>query len=236
MDDQGGQVKIKSQIIGVWNMKKLFIIFLTGIFITGCSANGDDNKVEEEADQASEAVNDDQQDEESDDDAGNEEDGADSDKDKDAKGAFESEEEYQLDLKMGDTGSIHSTVGKYDITLNSSEIKEEIDGQSPELEQLVILDVTVKNTSDSALELTDILDTFDLTDDMEFSGYGNVSHLYEGLEELSGEIDVDEEVTGQMVMNAYDSDVYYFRENPGVVEAGLSNEVVWTIEESDMEY
>ena len=73
-----------------------------------------------------------------------------------------------------------------------------------ELDQLIVLDITVKNTSGESLELTDILDTLDLTDDLEFSRYGDVSDYYDSMEKLSGRIDAGEEISRQMVMDAYE--------------------------------
>ena len=50
----------------------------------------------------------------------------------------------QLDLGIGDTAVIESTIGKYEITLESAEFRSEIDGQKSELEDFILVNIDLK--------------------------------------------------------------------------------------------
>ncbi len=146
------------------------------------------------------------------------------------------EADDQLDLSLGDTGSFVTTLGTYDMTVTSAELKGyEFEGIESELDDWVLLDVTIKNTSDKPLNVEDVMSSMDLTEDLEGSGYMDSSGAFDSVEEFEGEIGPGEEQSAQFIAYAYDADTYYFRKNSGNVAGGSSNQVIWNIDKSDME-
>ncbi|MBB5147058.1 hypothetical protein HNQ35_002275 [Cerasibacillus quisquiliarum] len=71
--------------------------------------------------------------------------------------------------------------------------------------------------------------SLEVTDNLEGSGFFDASPSFDNVEVLTGTIQPGEEVSGQFITEAYDSEKYYFREDPGNVAAGGSNQVIWTI-------
>lgn len=145
------------------------------------------------------------------------------------------EAEDQLDLSIGDTGSFVTTLGTYDMTITSAESKGyEFEGIESELDDWILLDVIIKNTSDEPLNAEDLMSSMELTEDQEGSGYMDSSGAFESVNEFDGEIDPGEEQSAQFIAYAFESDVYYFRKSSGNVAGGSSNQVVWNINSSDM--
>src|SRR5699024_3992619 len=106
------------------------------------------------------------------------------------------EADDQLDLSLGDTGSFVTTLGTYDMTVTSAESKGyEFEGIESELDDWILLDITIKNTSDKLLIAEDLMDPMELTEDLEGSGYMASSGAFEGVEEFEGEIEPGEELS-----------------------------------------
>ena len=146
------------------------------------------------------------------------------------------EAEDQLDLSLGDTGSFVTTLGTYDMTVTSAELKEyEFEGIESELDLWILLDVTIKNTSDEPLNAEDLMSSMELTEDEEGSGYMDSSGAFESVEAFEGDIAPGEEQSAQFIAYAYDEDTYYFRKSSGNIAGGSSNQVSWKINQSDME-
>lgn len=142
----------------------------------------------------------------------------------------------QLDLSLGDTGSFVTTLGTYDMTVTSAESKGyEFEGIESELDDWILLDVTIKNTSDEPLDAEDLISSMELTEDLEGSGYSDSAGAFDEAEEFEGEIEPGEEKSAQFVAYAYESDTYYFRKNSGNIAGGSSNQLIWNINTSDME-
>jgi len=142
----------------------------------------------------------------------------------------------QLDLSLGDTGSFVTTLGTYDMTVTSAESKGyEFEGIESELEDWILLDVTIKNTSDEPLDAEDLISSMELTEDLDGSGYSDSAGAFDEAEEFEGEIEPGEEKSAQFVAYAYESDTYYFRKNSGNIAGGSSNQLIWNINTSDME-
>ena len=146
------------------------------------------------------------------------------------------EAEDQLDLSLGDTGSFVTTLGTYDMTVTSAELKEyEFEGIESELDLWILLDITIKNTSDEPLNAEDLMSSMELTEDEEGSGYMDSSGAFESVQAFEGDIAPGEEQSAQFIAYAYDEDTYYFRKSSGNIAGGSSNQVSWQINQSDME-
>ncbi|HEY4601380.1 MAG TPA: hypothetical protein VIG73_08945 [Cerasibacillus sp.] len=194
-------------------MKRLTLI-LTALLVStfilaGCSDDKDETK-------------------ESDNNVVNEEnnDGKDNDSD---KGSSEITTEDQLDLKLGDTGKFDTTLGTYEMTVESAELLEELDGVESEFDYLILINLSIKNTSDHDLDVEDLMYSMEVTDNIKGSGHPDQAHNFESVKELTGIIKPGEEISGQFITHAYESDEYYFREMEGNVAGGVSNQVIWTI-------
>src|SRR5699024_7798637 len=145
------------------------------------------------------------------------------------------EADDQLDLKLGDTGSFVTTLGTYDMTVTSAELKGyEFEGIESQLEGWIVLDVTIKNTSDKSLNVEDVIGSMDMTEDLEGSGNMDAAGAFDNVQSFEGEISPGEEQSAQFVSETYDSDMYYFRKNSGNVAGGSSNQVIWNISLDDM--
>ncbi|CDO01811.1 hypothetical protein BN988_00257 [Oceanobacillus picturae] len=138
--------------------------------------------------------------------------------------------EDQLNLAIGDTGTFDTTLGTYDITLNSAKIiEEELDGEASQLDNLILLDITVRNTSDRSLQVEDLLANLEVTHDLEGTGSSNAADYFDSVDEIAGEIAPEEEVNGQFIADISKEEKYFFRKKVGNIAAETSNQVIWTI-------
>ncbi|MUK87037.1 DUF4352 domain-containing protein [Ornithinibacillus sp. L9] len=144
--------------------------------------------------------------------------------------ALDSDVEDQLDLQVGDTGVFDTTLGTYEMTVDSAEVtNSEIDGISPKFDNFILLDITIKNISEQVLDLDDLMVSMEATDNLDMAGYTDSSGIFDSIEEITGTIEPGETVAGQFITESYDSDEYFFRKNPGNVAGGSSNQVIWKI-------
>ena len=137
--------------------------------------------------------------------------------------------EEQLDLKIGDTGTIQTSIGTYELTIESAEIVTELDGLESMLEELIILDMTFKNIGDKAIVAEDILAMIGITGNFDGSNNHNSAEAYPSIDNFTGEFGPGEEIKTQFIADIYVADEYYFRPDRGVVSAGTSSDVMWTI-------
>ncbi|CDO01810.1 hypothetical protein BN988_00256 [Oceanobacillus picturae] len=144
-------------------------------------------------------------------------------------GGFETQTEDQLDLIIGDTGKFDTDLTTFEITLENAKIQQEVEGKKSELYGYIILDITVKNTGETSQPVQDLLYGFEVTDNLEMTGYQNYSESYESIDHMTGELGEDEKVSGQFITKIYEAEEYYFRLRSGITGSGASNEVIWTI-------
>ncbi|AVQ99452.1 hypothetical protein OBCHQ24_10655 [Oceanobacillus iheyensis] len=144
-------------------------------------------------------------------------------------GGFETQTEDQLDLIIGDTGKFDTDLTTFEITLENAKIQREVEGKKSELYGYIILDITVKNTGETSQPVQDLLYGFEVTDNLEMTGYQNYSDSYESIDHMTGKLGEDEEVSGQFITKIYEAEEYYFRLRLGITGSGASNEVIWTI-------
>lgn len=142
----------------------------------------------------------------------------------------------QIGLKVGDTGYFEDTAGTYDITVNSAELLDELDGEESQADHFFLMNITIKNTGEETWNAQDFLYGFRVTDDLESTGYGDYAESFDSVEQMTDDIAPTEESTGQFVTEVYDGDTYYFKLRSGITEgSGDSNNVVWEIAKEELQ-
>jgi len=142
--------------------------------------------------------------------------------------------EDQRDLTIKETGTFQSTLGTYEVTLESAQIVgEELDGKASLYEELIVLDLTFKNIGDETLLAEEITADMQITDDLDTSGAYNGAEEFDSIEVFQGEIQPGEEKAAQFIGDIYTADEYFFRKAEGNVATGTSNQVIWTIPDEE---
>lgn len=142
--------------------------------------------------------------------------------------------EDQRDLTIGETGTFQTTLGTYEVTLESAEIVgAELDGEASLFEELIVLELTFKNIGDDTLLAEEIMYDMQITDDLDTSGSSNGAEEFDSIEVFQGEIQPGEEKAAQFIGDIYTADEYFFRKAEGNVVAGTSNQVIWTITDAE---
>lgn len=217
-------------------MKKLLILFIS-IFMAGAilAACGDDN--DETNNEETEVTQDTEENEETDDAEEVEEDTEtdESDETSDSStGSSDITQEDQRDLTIGDTGVFETTLGTYEVTLDSAEIVgSELDGEPSLFDELIVLELTYKNIGDNVILAEEIMYDMEITDDLEASGASNGAEMFDSIEPFEGEIQPGEEKKAQFIGDIYTADEYFFGKAEGNVAAGTSNQVIWTIPDAE---
>lgn len=141
----------------------------------------------------------------------------------------EGDTEDQLDLKIGDTGIIETTIATFAVTIHEARIEKSIEDEEPDRENFVLVDVSLENLSDSEIDIRDSLDVLELTGDLEGSGGPDFSHLSDVIETMEGTLDPGETVKGNLLFEADEFETYYIRVREGLVAASASkNQTIWT--------
>lgn len=140
----------------------------------------------------------------------------------------------QTNLKIGDTGQAESTVGRYEITINSVKMKDEIDEQSPSLDHFFVAEVTVKNIGNKPIDAIEPIKTLELTSNPDGGGNGDDSSFYKSIKALTGVIEPGKSVSGEAVFQEMDAKTYYLRTNVGLIASkAVKNKTTWTFEKSE---
>lgn len=143
----------------------------------------------------------------------------------------------QMELEIGDTATIESTIGTYEITLNDMQYHEEIEGEISDLEIYLIADYTLRNVGEEDISAVESTTTLELTDYLDGSGQPDTAGAFENIDYFSDDqLKPGDKVHGQAVYNSYDADTFYVRAVQGLVASGgLKNDVLFTIEKEEME-
>ncbi|MEN0642152.1 DUF4352 domain-containing protein [Alkalicoccobacillus gibsonii] len=143
--------------------------------------------------------------------------------------------EDQLDLAIGDTGTIETTIEKFEMTIESIQMESEIDGETPDLGVFILANVEFKNIHDEALDLQQAVDTFEVTTTEDGGGYGPVSEYYNVvIDAFEGELEPGDTVKGQILFEDQQGDTHYIKVNPGLVaSSAVKNQVTWSFTEED---
>ncbi|MEK4563637.1 DUF4352 domain-containing protein [Alkalihalobacillus sp. FSL R5-0424] len=144
--------------------------------------------------------------------------------------------EDQLDLRIGETGTVETTIGVYSVTVNKVELVQELEGEMSELDHFVLVDYTLKNEGDEELDAAHSISNLEFTDDLEVSGFTDYAEYYETLSPVEGMLAPGEETTGQGLYDAYENEENYLRVTGGLVASGAAkNDIRFTFEKSEME-
>ncbi|ADU31784.1 DUF4352 domain-containing protein [Evansella cellulosilytica] len=133
--------------------------------------------------------------------------------------SYESKDEV---LSIGDTGRMIDTLGEYEITVHSAKAFKEIEGNTPTMDVYVVVDVSFKNIGDEELFANDVKRTH-LFSDNELP-QENLFFI-EFIDDIDGEINPGETVTGQLIFEQNDSDFYELIFGWGL--STVSNELTW---------
>ncbi len=144
--------------------------------------------------------------------------------------------EDQEDLRIGDTAQISSNLGEYEITINSLEKKDEVDGEASMFDYFILAEVTIKNISAEEIKVENPVGILELNHDIEGSGSGDYSEHFDSVEEMQGSLAPDEEITGEVLFEARDSEEMYIMVNSGLIASGgVHNNAIWTFDVSEAE-
>lgn len=142
----------------------------------------------------------------------------------------------QKDLKIGDSGEVESTIGKYKVTVNSVKMMDEIDGKAPSLDHFFITEMTIENIGDKPYDVVDIVDNLEFTKDLDGGGAGDFSKFHDSIKHFEGTLEPGDTVTGEAVYQGQDAETYYIRTKDGLISAGaVKNQTIWTFDKSEAE-
>ncbi|MBM0066646.1 hypothetical protein [Alkalicoccobacillus gibsonii] len=145
--------------------------------------------------------------------------------------------EDQLDLEIGDQATIETTISSFEFTLDSVEIKDELNAVVPDLDVFIVVDFTLTNIYDEPIMIEDATGIFEVTTDLDGGGYGDVSEQYDvDVKTVTGELQPGETISGQLVMEDQTNAEHYIRVNSGLVaSSSVKNQAIWTFTEEDSE-
>ncbi|MGN7312389.1 hypothetical protein ACTHQ4_14940 [Alkalicoccobacillus gibsonii] len=145
--------------------------------------------------------------------------------------------EDQLDLEIGDQATIETTISSFEFTLDSVEIKDELNAVVPDLDVFIVADFTVTNIYDEPIMIEDATDIFEVTTELEGGGYGDVSEHYDvDVKTVTGELQPGETISGQLIMEDQTNAEHYIRVKSGLVaSSSVKNQAIWTLTEEDSE-
>jgi hypothetical protein len=127
-------------------------------------------------------------------------------------------------LRLGETGRMKSTLGEFDVTVNSFELLDEYDGNNPYFEVFIVADVTIENIGDSSLNSWAITRT--RLENVE-RGTGTDS---EGID-FPEEIHPGETVSGKILFDNYPYGSYELIF--GFARSSVSSELTWGFDVSE---
>ncbi|ADU31783.1 DUF4352 domain-containing protein [Evansella cellulosilytica] len=181
-------------------MRKLCLLIITGliVFTVACSdsnENDADHNDESTVDEETENI---------------EQDNIDS---------YESKDEV---LSIGDTGRMIDTLGEYEITIKEVEITDDIAENTPNMDRFIEIDLEIENVGDTLLDGIDLINTnlFDEEDRMQENRF-----YREYINNVEGEIQPGEILTGQILFEHHDSSFYRLVFGWGL--SSVSNELTW---------
>ncbi|MEY8749537.1 hypothetical protein [Alkalicoccobacillus gibsonii] len=144
--------------------------------------------------------------------------------------------EDQPDLRLGDTGKIETNLNIIEVTLNDLTIEESINGETPERENFLVADITLKNVADEPLDIEEAVDVLEIASSLDGSGGSDYSHYYDAIEPMQGELASGEQIEGQLLFEEDSYDEYYIRVSLGLVASGgAKNQAIWTINKDEIE-
>src|SRR5699024_9543452 len=138
----------------------------------------------------------------------------------------------ELELSIGDTGTLHNNFSKTEITLDSVEVIEDEDDETY-FGQFTVLNMTFKNIGDDPVPHEDIFEPTELAaEDVDVGG--EVWEIFDGVSgDWPDEIDVDEEASGRLVFDVEEADEYELQIDFGL--GSVSNKVSFQFDEDEID-
>ncbi|WP_042148758.1 hypothetical protein [Paucisalibacillus sp. EB02] len=209
------------------NTIMITIVFTFSMLLAACSNAGTDSALEESSLDNTEQQEDDTADAVSDK-------GDETTEEEESSGVFELKVDDQLDLEIGDTGTIETTLGTYEMTLNSAKLLgAEFDGEETLLDELILLEITIKNLSENEINIEEIMESMGVSSDLDGSNSYDGAEDFDSIEKFVGILGAGEEKSGQFITDVYTAEEYYFKKDTGNITGGSSNQVIWTIKADD---
>ncbi len=176
--------------------KLITIALLLGILLIGCSSDNNEQQPQEDEQPTTETNSDVSEDEN-----GN---GENEESDSDSKET--SSDNSSGVLSLGETGTVESTIGDYEITFNSFQLLEEMEGESAEGEEVfVLVDAKVTNTGEDSLNGKDLYTASIFSDD---GLSAENTFYYESINLFEGTIEPGASMEGQFLFISSASDTY----------------------------
>ncbi|MFD1017673.1 DUF4352 domain-containing protein [Thalassobacillus hwangdonensis] len=119
----------------------------------------------------------------------------------------EDESEKSMELQMGETAELKTTIGEFNLTLVNAKKEEEIEGEQSQLDTFVVTEWEVENASDEPMEIADMVSALDMYAGKDDTGRGWI--LLENQEAWEGTLEPGEKATGELLFELYNSDTYY---------------------------
>ncbi|GAB2535995.1 DUF4352 domain-containing protein [Gracilibacillus alcaliphilus] len=123
--------------------------------------------------------------------------------------------EHQLELSIGDTGTVVSSTDqlKYEVTLNEVSFQDELDNVPSYGNKFMIVNVTVENVDERAFEVADMFEPgIGVLDSQEYKPpvEADILQGVSDIELLDGELAPGDSVTGDYVFRMEEADNYSF--------------------------
>lgn len=135
----------------------------------------------------------------------------------------------QTDLRIGDTAIVQSTLGLYELTLNSAElIGTELDGEEALLDELIILKFTYKNIGEKSFKGEDEMINFGIATEPGAYQNTNAAASFDSIEFFEGNVEPGETREAEFIADTYTADEYYFETGSGAIASGAYSEIRWT--------
>ncbi|WP_117168161.1 hypothetical protein [Paraliobacillus sediminis] len=125
-------------------------------------------------------------------------------------------------LSLGETGQVESTIGDYEVTVESFQILDEFEDEKSLDEVFILVNFSLTNIGEEVIQGEDVYRAkiFNNGD----IGYGNISD-FESVEILKGEIGLGETVEGQFLFDQENSDYYELIVNYAL--STVATELTW---------
>jgi|SRR5699024_2190070 len=127
-------------------------------------------------------------------------------------------------LSLGETGTVESTIGEYEVTFESFELQDKMEGEESVKNNgiFVLMDATVEITGDEPIEASDINKA--RLFNAEEASTENTSY-YESVNMIEGTLEPGDKVDGQFLFSLAESDAYKLVLNYGL--DGVATEITW---------